>query len=170
MASLGIFLPILDMRKDSMLLSDELQGSASSSGTVPETGSIIPVTEKLESGNEASMVLAVQYGKFDMLLTGDVEGEGEKQLTQQLEERYPDCTWEVLKVAHHGSKNSSTEEVLQQIQPAYAFISAGQENRYAHPHQETIERLADVGCKIYSTQENGAMQACVLDARTPVIS
>ena len=125
--------------------------------TVPETGSIIPVTEKLESGNEASMVLAVQYGKFDMLLTGDVEGEGEKQLTQQLEESYPDCTWEVLKVAHHGSKNSSTEEVLQQIQPAYAFISAGQENRYAHPHQETIERLADVGCKIYSTQENGAI-------------
>ncbi len=125
--------------------------------TVPETGSIIPVTEKLESGNEASMVLAVQYGKFDMLLTGDVEGEGEKQLTQQLEESYSDCTWEVLKVAHHGSKNSSTEEVLQQIQPAYAFISAGQENRYAHPHQETIERLADVGCKIYSTQENGAI-------------
>ena len=125
--------------------------------TVPETGSIIPVTEKLESGNEASMVLAVQYGKFDMLLTGDVEGEGEKQLTQQLEESYPDCTWEVLKVAHHGSKNSSTEEVLQQIQPAYAFISAGQENRYTHPHQETIERLVDVGCKIYSTQENGAI-------------
>ena len=125
--------------------------------TVSETGSIIPVTEKLELGNEASMVLAVQYGKFDMLLTGDVEGEGEKQLTQQLEESYPDCTWDVLKVAHHGSKNSSTEEVLQQIQPAYAFISAGQENRYAHPHQETIERLADVGCKIYSTQENGAI-------------
>lgn len=125
--------------------------------TVPETGSIIPVTEKLESGNEASMVLVVQYGQFAMLLTGDVEGEGEKQLTQQLEESYPDCTWEVLKVAHHGSKNSSTEEVLQQIQPAYAFISAGQENRYAHPHQETIERLADVGCKIYSTQENGAI-------------
>ena len=88
MASLGIFLPILDMRKDSMFLSDELQGSASFSGTVPETGSIIPVTEKLESGNEASMVLAVQYGQFDMLLTGDVEGGGENQLTKQLEESY----------------------------------------------------------------------------------
>ncbi len=59
---------------------------------------------RLESGNEASMVLAVRYGKFDMLLTGDVEGEGEMQLTKQLEETYPDCTWEVLKVAHHGSK------------------------------------------------------------------
>ena len=119
---------------------------------VPETGST-----GLESGNAASMVLAVQYGEFDMLLTGDVEGEGEMQLTKQLEESYLDCTWEVLKVAHHGSKNSSTEEFLRQVQPAYAFISAGQGNRYGHPHQETVKRLADVGSRIYSTQENGAI-------------
>ena len=119
---------------------------------VPGTGN-----EGLESGNEASMVLAVQYGPFDLLLTGDVEGEGENQLTKQLEERYPDCTWDILKVAHHGSKNSSTEEFLRLVRPAYALISAGQENRYGHPHQETIERLADVGSKIYSTQENGAI-------------
>ncbi|MCI8292681.1 MAG: DNA internalization-related competence protein ComEC/Rec2 [Hespellia sp.] len=119
---------------------------------VPGTGST-----GLESGNAASMVLAVRYGEFDMLLTGDVEGEGEMQLTKQLEERYLDCTWEVLKVAHHGSKNSSTEEFLHQAQPAYALISAGQENRYRHPHQETIKRLADVGSKVYSTQENGAI-------------
>ena len=119
---------------------------------VPETGST-----GLESGNAASMVLAVQYGEFDMLLTGDVEGEGELQLTKQLEESYMDCTWEVLKVAHHGSKNSSTEEFLRQVQPAYAFISAGQGNRYGHPHQETVKRLADVGSRIYSTQENGAI-------------
>ena len=112
---------------------------------------------ELKLGNEASMALAVQYGEFDMLLTGDVEGEGERQLTENLEKHYRDCTWEVLKVAHHGSKNSSNEEFLQQIQPAYALISAGQENRYGHPHQETIKRLADVGSKVYSTQENGAI-------------
>ncbi len=111
----------------------------------------------LESGNEASMVLAVQYGEFDMLLTGDVEGEGEMQLIKQLEESYLDCTWEVLKVAHHGSKNSSAKEFLRQVQPEYALISAGQGNRYGHPHQETIKRLADVGSRIYSTQENGAI-------------
>ncbi len=119
---------------------------------VPGTGN-----EGLESGNEASMVLAVQYGQFDLLLTGDVEGEGENQLTKQLEERYPDCMWEILKVAHHGSKNSSTEEFLRLVRPAHALISAGKENRYGHPHQETIERLADVGSKIYSTQENEAI-------------
>lgn len=110
-----------------------------------------------ESGNAASMVLAVKFGEFDMLLTGDVEGRGEEQLTEQLEEQCRGCTWEVLKVAHHGSKNSSSEEILRQVRPAYAFISAGRENRYGHPHQETIERLADVGSKIYSTQGNGAL-------------
>ena len=110
-----------------------------------------------ESGNVASMVLAVKFGEFDMLLTGDVEGEGEEQLIEQLEKQYWDCTWEILKVAHHGSKNSSSEQFLRQVRPAYAFISAGRENRYGHPHQETIERLADVGSKICSTQENGAL-------------
>ena len=110
-----------------------------------------------ESGNAAYMVLAVKFGELDMLLTGDVEGRGEEQLTEQLEEQYRGCTWEVLKVAHHGSKNSSSEEFLRQVRPAYAFISAGRENRYGHPHQETIERLADDGSKICSTQENGAL-------------
>ncbi len=113
---------------------------------------------KLEPGNGASMVLAVQYGEFGMLLTGDVEEEGEEQLTRTLEEQYEGCEWEVLKVAHHGSKNSSTREFLRQVQPEYALISAGKENRYGHPHQETIERLADVGSKVYSTQENGAIK------------
>ena len=60
-------------------------------------------------------------------------------------------------MAHHGSKNSSTEEFLRQVQPAYALISAGQENRYGHPHQETVKRLAAAGSKVYSTQENGAI-------------
>lgn len=122
--------------------------------------------EEYEPGNAASMVLAVKFGEFDMLLTGDVEGEGEEQLTEQLEEQYRGHTWEVLKVAHHGSKNSSSEEFLRQVKPAYAFISAGRENRYGHPHQETIKRLTDIGSKIYSTQENGAIVVEVEDGET----
>ena len=122
--------------------------------------------EGYEPGNAASLVLAVKFGEFDMLLTGDVEGEGEEQLTKKLEEQYRDCTWEVLKTAHHGSKNSSSEEFLQQVKPAYAFISAGQENRYGHPHQETIKKLTDIGSKIYSTQENGAIIVEVEDGET----
>jgi len=110
-----------------------------------------------EKGNAASMVLAVTWGEFDMLFTGDVEGEGEEVLTDMLKEGYADRSWEVLKTAHHGSKNSSAEGFLEVVKPKYAMISAGRANRYGHPHGETVERLEAVGSKIYSTQECGAI-------------
>ena len=114
-------------------------------------------TDEIEVGNSASMVLCLQYGAFDMLFTGDVEAEGEERLTQILKEQYADTAWEVLKVAHHGSKNSSGEAFLRETDPEYALISAGQENRYGHPHAETLERLEQTGCTIRSTQDSGAI-------------
>lgn len=107
----------------------------------------------VEPGNGASLVLGLRYGAFGMLLTGDVELEGEQNLVNSGRlEQYP-----VLKAAHHGSKNSGTEEFLQIVKPAVAVISAGKDNRYGHPHEETVERLTDAGCVIYSTQECGAV-------------
>ena len=104
-------------------------------------------------GNGASLVLGARYGAFGMLLTGDVELEGERSLVNSGRlGRYP-----VLKAAHHGSKNSGTEEFLQIVKPAAAVISAGKDNRYGHPHEETLERLTDAGCMICSTQECGAV-------------
>ncbi len=107
----------------------------------------------MEPGNGASLVLGARYGAFGMLLTGDVELEGEQNLVNSGRlGRYP-----VLKAAHHGSRNSGTEEFLQIVKPAVAVISAGQDNRYGHPHEETLERLKDAGCMICSTQECGAI-------------
>lgn len=104
-------------------------------------------------GNAASMVLSLRYGAFDMLFTGDVEGEGEEALLQsgKLSEL------DVLKVAHHGSKNSTREPFLQETMPKIALISAGRDNSYGHPHAETIKRLEDAGCQIYNTQKSGAV-------------
>lgn len=124
----------------------------------------IPDEEAGKDGME--MVFFEVSGPLSIGLSGDVEGKGEEQLTKQLEKRYRDCRWEILKAAHHGSKNSSSEEFLRQVKPAYAFISAGRENLYGHPHQETIERLTDVGSKIYSTQGNGALIVEVEDGET----
>lgn len=118
---------------------------------------------RLEPGNEASMVLAVRDGTFDMLLTGDVEEEGEKLLMKKLEEQYPTTTWEVLKVSHHGSKNSTSEQFLEITKPMYSIISAGIDNRYGHPHRETVERLTHAGSKVYSTQNCGAVTIRVKD-------
>ena len=104
-------------------------------------------------GNAGSMVLEVTYGQFSMLCTGDVEGEGEELLLGKIKGK----DYDVLKVAHHGSKNSTTEKFLKLCSPAVALISAGVDNSYGHPHKELLRRLEDAGCRIYNTQKNGAI-------------
>ena len=115
-----------------------------------------PENQELE-GNAGSMVLSVIFKEFEMLLTGDVEGEGEEMLVKALEQNDDNLpeSYDVLKVAHHGSKNSTTEELLNQINPKLALISVGEGNRYGHPHKETLERLKEVKCKILETGECG---------------
>lgn len=108
---------------------------------------------EVEPGNETSLVLDLSFGEFDMLFTGDVEGSGEESLISSGLLR----DYDILKAAHHGSKNSGTEEFLQITAPEYAVISAGKDNRYGHPHAETLQRLNDAGCTVYSTQDNGAV-------------
>lgn len=114
-----------------------------------------------ENGNAASMVLAVNYHEFDMLFTGDVEGAGEEELIENVETFCGGRRFEVLKVAHHGSKNSSSAEFLDMLRPSYAVISAGIDNRYGHPHEETMNRLAGCGSKIYCTPECGAIEITI---------
>lgn len=106
-----------------------------------------------EVGNASSMVLLLKYGKFDMLLTGDVEGKGEDALKEKVFSNWID----VLKVAHHGSKNSTGEEVIANLNPKIGFISAGRENQYGHPSKETLKRLEEHGVEIYNTQESGSV-------------
>ena len=108
----------------------------------------------ISPGNEASLVLSLTYGNFDMLLTGDVEGKGEDALVESGRLR----KYDVLKAAHHGSKNSSLEPFLETVKPSVTLISAGVDNRYGHPHEETLKRLEAAGSRVYSTQENGAVR------------
>ena len=104
-------------------------------------------------GNENSMVLSVSFGKFDMLCTGDVELEGEERMIREIS-GHP---YDVLKVSHHGSKNSTTEKFLDECRPRIALISVGEGNSYGHPHAETLERLKKYGCKILQTKDLGAI-------------
>ena len=68
-----------------------------------------------------------------------------------------DC--DLLKVAHHGSKSSSSAGFLKTADPEIAVISAGVNNRYGHPHQEVLKRLEAVGAKVYLTAEQGEIRA-----------
>ncbi len=112
-----------------------------------------------ENENAYSLVLLMQYREFDVLLTGDVEEEGERALITEMKE-YDVHDVEVLKVAHHGSRYSTTEEFLTYFGQAglkLAVVSCGANNSYGHPHEETLLRLTDVGCPVVTTPEYGAI-------------
>lgn len=112
-------------------------------------------------GNEGSESFYIELreggNSLSLLLTGDVEGAGERQLLAELQERgIRDVT--VFKVMHHGSRNSTSEEFLTQIRPVLSVISCGRNNRYGHPHGELLERLEAAGTIIYDTPGAGAVQ------------
>ncbi len=94
--------------------------------------------------------------KWTVLLTGDVEGEGEEALVAELKKRQINGLT-VLKTAHHGSRNSTSEALLEQITPRLAVISCGRNNRYGHPHKELLERLEASGAYILQTARSGAI-------------
>lgn len=120
------------------------------------------------SVNDYSIVLSLEYKKFNMLMTGDLEEKGEKKISQLIEEEYSNIEYDALKVAHHGSKNSTKEEFLKVFSASYALISAGRDNRYGHPHEETVKRLQNDGSIIINTQEAGAIMLKINGERLSV--
>lgn len=107
-----------------------------------------------EDRNDLSMVLLAEYGDFQMLLTGDIGKETEAKLSASGLLK----PVEILKTAHHGSRHSSTEAFLEKIHPAVSLISCSAANRYGHPGEETLERLADAGSRIRITKDCGAVR------------
>lgn len=105
--------------------------------------------------NDASIIAKLQYGGKSFLFTGDSPQKVEKYLVS-LGGKNLDS--DVLKVGHHGSKTSSSEEFLGYISPEYVVISVGKDNRYGHPHQEILDRLAKFGVKILRTDESGTIK------------
>ena len=101
--------------------------------------------------NDMSIVLRVDYGDTSFLFTGDAEYMSEYMML--------DSGWElkadVLKVGHHGSDTSSTQEFIDAVQPDYAVISCGKNNPYGHPAEEVLERLKE--CTVLRTDELGTV-------------
>ncbi len=103
--------------------------------------------------NNDSLVLRLRYGQRSFLLSGDIEKPIERRMLDGNEVAPVD----VLKVAHHGSHTSSTEEFLNASAPLYAIISVGLENSYGHPHRDVLERMAQHGVTVYRTDVDGAV-------------
>ncbi|MGB6409257.1 MAG: DNA internalization-related competence protein ComEC/Rec2 [Planococcus donghaensis] len=106
-------------------------------------------------GNNDSLVLLMKTGNYRVLFTGDLEAEGEKDLLESFSGELAGLT--VLKVGHHGSKTSSSEEFLSVLSPQLSIFSTGKDNRYGHPSPEVIERYNKLKLKTLNTADNGSI-------------
>lgn len=123
-----------------------------------------PITESESDRNNGSIVMKIIYGDTSFLFTGDAEREEEQEI---LNAGY-DLSATVLKVGHHGSKNSTTYPFLREIMPQYAVISVG-DNSYGHPTEDTLSRLRDADVKVYRTDMQGDIIA-TSDGKTVTIT
>jgi competence protein ComEC len=117
-------------------------------------------------GNNASCVLRVSNGKQSILLTGDIEKQGESILLQRHKKM---LLASIIIVPHHGSKTSSTTNFLNAVAPKYAIFSTGYLNSYRHPHRVVVERYTQIKSKIFNTTSSGAITMTLLPHSNEVI-
>ena len=106
--------------------------------------------------NDDSLVLRLRYEDHAVLLPGDAEKDAEREMLS--ESGQDELRAEVLKVGHHGSRNSTTPEFLAAVKPRLAVISVGEDNRYGHPNPELLERLTSAGVRTLRTDRDGAVR------------
>ena len=131
--------------------------NGSADGECPRFEVLWPASYLRVGENRASVVLLGKFGVSKMLLTGDLDSVGERHLL----EMNPTLSAELLQVAHHGSAGSNTLSFLSQVSPKYAFVSAGQGNRYGHPALSVVRKLNLVlgdSTKLYRTDLQGSVR------------
>ncbi len=114
---------------------------------------VIETIDESSDNNELSVVCSLQIHDVSMLFTADIEESIEIDFLEKF------GYYDVLKVAHHGSRTSTTSAFLNVVKPKYAIISSGSNNRYGHPHKEVLERLKNHSITIYRTDINGTIIA-----------
>ncbi len=115
-----------------------------------------PIEEQIQENvlNNNAMVMKLRYGKFSMLFTGDIEAIAEEKILDFYKEKGEYILKsDVLKVAHHGSKTSTTQSFFEKVNPKICLIGVGKNNMFGHPTAEVLERIN--GTKIYRTDEDG---------------
>ena len=121
--------------------------------TYGDTNVTIFGPESYHLGNESSLCVLFQANNCDILITGDRGSLGEMLLLHRA--ALPEL--DVLVAGHHGSAGSTGEELLEVTKPKYIFVSAGENNRYGHPAEDLLQRLAQFGCFVFRTDLNGTI-------------
>lgn len=114
---------------------------------------LAPNSSSYEDLNNFSVVIKVTFGNNTFMFDGDAEKVSETEIVN----KGFDVKADVLKVGHHGSGTSTSDEFLKKVNPKYAVISCGVNNDYGHPHKETMKRLKDSGITVYRTDESGTI-------------
>jgi competence protein ComEC len=157
-------------REKKIAVVHEVRGNAFSWDGV-ETQLLWPEIAPTDVGpapkNNDSLVLRLKYGERSMMLPGDAEKQAESSILSDNGEEA--LRADVLKVGHHGSKNSTMPGFLAAVRPRVAVISAGEDNTYGHPNPDLLERLTDAGVQILRTDRDGAVHI-LTDGKQLVIS
>ena len=149
----------IEEKNVNLILIGEDKEVCKQSGYMFTLGSMINTvmapTEDFNDPNEMSVVIKASFGSVDVLLTGDAEHKSEEAMLEVYKKNELDC--EILKVGHHGSDSSTTEEFLAKVSPEIAVISCGEGNEYGHPHKEITDRLEAADIPIYRTDVMGTI-------------
>ena len=127
-------------------------GATLSAGPIQMTA-VAPNSGGHENLNNYSIVLHMRHGQTSFLFTGDAEAISEREMIAA----GWDLRADVLKVGHHGSRTSSTDEFLDAVDPFAAVIMLGADNQFGHPHQEVLDRFDERGIRIMRTDELGTI-------------
>jgi competence protein ComEC len=136
------------------------QGETYSLGQHVELEILWPVDDLITNSdgtpnlNENSTVVRAEIGEVSILLTGDIEREAERILTETMADRIDVA---ILQAGHHGSNTSSQDYFLDVSTPELAVISAGLDNQYGHPHTEVMQRLRERNIQVYRTDVDGTV-------------
>lgn len=118
-----------------------------------------PFENNVQNSNDYSPIMMLNVGERKFMFMGDASAEVENEFllnySVEITNNYFDC--DVLKIAHHGSKNSSSKAFLDVIKPEISIISCGLENTYGHPSNEVINNLNDINCKVLRTDTMGSI-------------
>ncbi len=108
-------------------------------------------TKDFNDENDNSNVIYMELNNYKFLFMGDASIDTEKEILKE----YDLPQIDVLKVGHHGSKTSSSEEFINTINPKYSIISVGKDNKFSHPNKEVLDNLKN--SKIYRTDQDGSI-------------
>lgn len=110
---------------------------------------------RIENVNNMSVVVFMDYGNFEAMFLGDAEKDVLSKIDLSNISHLIDGKLDLLKVAHHGAKNGTYEDFINTLDPETCVISVGSDNRYGHPHPETLDFLNEIGCNVLRTDEVG---------------